>query len=487
MLRAFRVSGGKFFQTGTDQAATSTPYKSYMQLPSLSKRPAHTLLYITEVKTFRIDTDRKGVMSGEIQVIDIPCESANALPITVENIIEQSAGLGKTLWILYARLNTYLLSLPAVQVAGVDDVILQQALQFEYEALTGNSLSNSEMAYQFLGTADEMNSYWINSIASETLNDLMQKLSQSNCKLGGLCHPGGLPLLLSGADSASWLRVECWPTVVFGLSKNPEQGLTMQLYPNDADSNWQEQIDNWMLETGSVEKSEVLMNNQFEYVPTTDENFHLTLDGALIFWMAQWAQYLVSEESSRIPLFTKKTNINMELVYMVGGGLGALLLCSTHAFWMAYLTNDYSFQFNRLTKAEKELKNYRSGASKNRDKLTKLKQQVETIGDNVDVIPNALTALQQRPATLLKQLAVGSPADMLIEEIRYDQQSIVISGVSLQAPLCNILAGNIEQPLAGLGWKVNPPTKKEMTVFDNGGPWAFDMVIADLGLKGFIE
>ncbi|MCK5190758.1 MAG: hypothetical protein KAR12_11955, partial [Methylococcales bacterium] len=53
--------------------------------------------------------------------------------------------------------------------------------------------------------------------------------------------------------------------------------------------------------------------------------------------------------------------------------------------------------------------------------------------------------------------------------------------------LGNILAGNIEAPLAKVGWKVNPPTKKEMNIFDNGGPWSFEMVIEDLGLEGFVE
>lgn len=458
-----------------------------MQLPSLTKRPSHTLLYITEVKTFRIDTDRKGVMSGDIQVIDITCDSTNALPATIENIIDQSATLGKTIWILYARLNTYLLSLPAVQVAGVDEMILQQALQFEYEALTGNSLSNSELAYQSLGTVDEMSSYWINSVATETFNDLIFKLKKASCKLGGLIHPGGLPSLLSGEESASWLRVECWPTVVFGLAKNPEQGFSLQIFPNDQDSNWQEQVDHWMLETGSVEKSEVLMNNKFEYIPSTDENFHLTLDGALIFWMAQWSQYLVTEESLQIPLFNKKTKIDMELVYMVGGGLAALLLCSIHALWMVYQTNEYEYQYEQLAKAEKELKSYRQGVKKNSEKLAQLQKQVGTIGDNVNVIPAALKALQQRPAELLKTLAEGSPADMLIEEIKYESQTINISGVTLQAPLSNILAGNIEQPLAKVGWKVNPPTKKAMAVFENGGPWSFKMAVEDLGLKGFVK
>ena len=458
-----------------------------MQLPNFSKRPSHTLLYITEVKTFRIDTDRKGVMAGDVQVIEAKCESASALPSAIDSIINESSALGKTVWILYARLNTYQLTLPAVQVAGVDDEILQQALQFEYEALTGNSLSKSQMAYHFLGTTDEMSSYWINIVATETFSQLTAKLKKASCKLGGLTHPGGFPGLLSGSDNAGWLRIECWPNVAFALSKNPEQGFGLQIFPIGADTDWQEQIDHWMLETGSVDKSEAIMNNQLEFIPTTDENYHLTLDGALVFWMAQWVQYLATEETPGIPLLNTKTRINMELVYMVGGGAAALLLCGSHALWMVYQTNDAVYQFEQLTKAEKDLKSYRDGLNKNRDKLTDLQKQVDTIGGNINVIPAALKGLQQRPAKLLKHLAEDSPEDLVIEEIKFEGSHIIISGVSLQATLSNILAGEIEVPLAKVGWKVNPPTKKELNIFENGGPWSFEMIVEDLGLVGFVE
>ena len=456
-----------------------------MQLPSFSKRPAHTLLYITEVKTFRIDTDRKGVMNGEIKVIDVSCESASALPAAIETIISQPAALGKTVWILYARLNTYHLTLPAVQVAGVDDDILQQALQFEYEALTGDSLSNSQLAYHFLGTADEMSSYWINILATETFENLNKKLKKARCKLGGLTHPGGFPALLSGTEDASWLRIECWPNAVFSLSRNPENGFSLQIFPNGDDSGWQEQIDHWLLETGNVDKSEAIMNNQLEYIPPTDENYHLTLDGALVFWLGQWAQYLITEESPAVPLLNSKTHINMELVYMIGGGVAALILCGSHALWMVYQTNEFTYQFEQLTKADKDLKSYRDGLNKSRDKQTNLQKQVNTIGDNINVIPAALTGLQQRPAQLLQHLAMGSPDDLVTEEFKVESDKIIVSGVALEANLSNKLAGHIEPELAKVGWKVNPPTKKEMAIFENGGPWTFEMVIEDLGLKGF--
>jgi tRNA(Ser,Leu) C12 N-acetylase TAN1 len=82
-----------------------------MKLPFVTARAAHTLLYITEAKTFRIDTDKRGVMQGEVQVLEVRCETVNSLPQALEFIIDNSAPLGKKVWILYARLSSYVLTL----------------------------------------------------------------------------------------------------------------------------------------------------------------------------------------------------------------------------------------------------------------------------------------------------------------------------------------------------------------------------------------
>ncbi len=458
------------------------------KLPGLSRRAAHTLLYITEVKTFRIDTDKNGLILGEAEVIEVDCPTSNTLPVALAQMLEQTEKFGRRLWILYVRLNSFQLSLPAVQVEGVEDEVLEQALQFEYEALTDNSLSNNVLSYQLINSIDEMNNYWVNAIARETFDDLLALCKDAALKFGGLTHPGGFPGLLSSSDESSWLRLECWPGKAFAISKSPEQGFNLQIFPTETQGDWQREIDQWILETGSVDKSEALMNNQLEYLPATDENYRLTLDGALIFWMGQWAQLLVADdEATPIPLLAESGGLNKELVYRVGGGAAALLLCLSHALLLQYQTSDYQYQFEELSQADKELSAYRDSLQKNKTLLQDLTRQVKSIDGNIDVIPVAMNALKQRPAVLLKMLAEGSPEDLLAESINMQGNQVVVTGVSLKANLSNQLAQHLETALAELGWKVHPPTKTAMGLFDNGGPWSFAMQIEDLGLKGFIE
>ncbi|MGR9046995.1 MAG: hypothetical protein ACU83N_17085, partial [Gammaproteobacteria bacterium] len=436
---------------------------------------------------FRIDTDRKGIIKGDLEILEIACDKPGKLPATLEQIAGQSSPLGRKVWVLYARLDTYELSLPSVQVEEVDSEVLEQALQFEYEALTGNSLSKSQLAYQFLGNDDDMSHFWINLLASETLAELMEVLKKNRSSLGGLGHPGGLPVLLSGGNASNWLRVECWPNTVFAMAKTPERGLTLQILYTEQNDHWQAEINQWLLETGEVDKSEAIMNNQIEFIPATDENYQLTLDSALIFWMGQWAQHLIEQEGAGIPLLNKKTTVNKELVYMVGSGAGALLLCVSHFTWMLYQTNQYEYEFEQVTQAEKDMKSFRDGIGKNQDELAKLQQDIATLGDNADVIPKALGAFKLRPAELLKNLAESSPPDIVIEDIKVLDGGLAVTGVSLISGLSNRLASAIDQPLARIGWKVNSPTKKDLGLFEGGGPWAFEILIGDEGLKGFID
>lgn len=100
-----------------------------IKLPALSKRPAHTLLFITEVKTFRVDVDKAGVLFGNAEMTAAVCPSPAKLADCVNTIAANSRPFGHKVWLLYVRLPITLLSIPSMQVEGVDEATLMQALQ----------------------------------------------------------------------------------------------------------------------------------------------------------------------------------------------------------------------------------------------------------------------------------------------------------------------------------------------------------------------
>lgn len=454
------------------------------------KRPAHTLLYITGSKICRLDCNRKGQPVGHFEVFEIPCETSHGLPNAIEKLCMQvSQALGRKCWILYSQLHSYELSLPAAQITGVDSSVVTQALQFEYESITGEVLKNSQLAYQFLYTADEMSHFWVQIIASETLAKIIDRLENAKSTLAGLTHAGGLPKLLSPGEPAAWLKIEYWPGGVFALSKNPEQGLRLQVFHPPQNPHWQEELKHWLLEAGEVELSETLTTNtQLEKTLNVTNAYSLTPDGSLQGWLELWLQHLVAENAATIPLLLQQGSSNQEMLYMVGSGLVALVLCGGHAGWMLYQTSSFQEQTKQLNQVKQQMDGIQAGSKTDKEKLDKLQQEQTRLSDNNKSIPQAMIALKQRPAMLLKIIAQHSPDDVVIEDIKQNEQKLVITGVALRAELSNQLATMIEQPLAALGWKVTEPNSHSLDTFGKDrGPWEFELILEDLGLKAFLH
>jgi len=459
-----------------------------MKLPFLKSRPANTLLYITEGKTFRVDMDRHGVMQGELEVLELRCDSTRQLANTLENILEVARPLAKKVWLMYVRLPTQVFSLPSVQVAGAEEEMLKQALLFEYESLSGESVAHSHLAYHLMGDADEMSEYWVTVLAKETFTKVTEALKSKGCKLAGLLHPGGLPVVLGGDKAASWLRIETWSNTVFAINQTLDDDLSLQVFQSEENSNWQTEVDHWILETGEVERSETLMNNKVEYLPLTDESLRLTADGSLEFWLGRWADYLVNTESPALPLLNTQRKVNMDLVYMLGGGGLALALCLGHFTWNLYQRNDFEYKIEVLTKAEKEIKAAQEGGKSTQAASSKLEKTLLSLRSNVKVIPRMVGALQGRPMLLLKGLADAAPNDLIIESITINEaKEIEIKGVALQSHLINQLASGVKDEFAKLAWEVGTPTKTNLGVFATGGPWEFSFLLKDQGLAGFVE
>ena len=85
----------------------------------------------------------------------------------------------------------------------------------------------------------------------------------------------------------------------------------------------------------------------------------------------------------------------------------------------------------------------------------------------------------------MEAIARGRPENLLLEEINHEADAVKISGISLDSLSANVLAGYLEEKLTSLGWEIVAPTKKNMQIFEGGGPWEFTITILDKGVEGF--
>ncbi|MGR9014979.1 MAG: hypothetical protein ACU83U_15190, partial [Gammaproteobacteria bacterium] len=248
---------------------------------------------------------------------------------------------------------------------------------------------------------------------------------------------------------------------------------------------WQTELDRWLAEQGEVEHSETLLNNKIEVLPDTAFYLHLNNVEPVADWLLVWANILVKKDQPAVPVLRYQSKINKDVVLMASGGTVALLICVSHLIWHLHQASYFTNEFTALQKIETSMTSMRKSMNADRDKRDKLKAKIDKLKGDTETLPRLINGLQHRPAQLLKALAKGRPENLLVESIAVDKDEVKISGVSLDAVSANELSSYLEKQLLALGWSVIAPTKKNMELFVDGGPWEFEIKLLDLGADGF--
>ncbi len=449
-------------------------------------RPAHTLLFITEAKTFRADTDRQGVLTSGVETIEAECPSLNRLADSLEHIAESAtAPLGRKLWIFTPYLQVSALSVPSMQVEGVDEETLVQALQFELEGMTGQSSIDMVLAYHLLSVRDEFNNYWVSQVHQLVFEDIVLAAKKAGCRLGGIFHPGALPVPLHSSVTSEWIRLECWPGQILALSKQNEEDFNIRSFYLDS-NHWQTELEEWFSEQDQAIHSESLYNNQIEFIPATDHSLYLNDNEAIAIWLGHWANLLLQNKVPPVPVLSPRSKINKELLLVSASGVGALVICGTHLLWNLYYTNHYTSEYESLQQTAKGIKALQAEIKKKREQRNTIKKQLTRLESDSKSIPDMLAALQKRPSGLLRAIATGHPDQMVLEEIEIDVDKVIVRGVTLESVAANEMTGYLEENLTGMGWSFDPPKKKDMNLFsESGGPWEYEIVLNDMGINGF--
>lgn len=462
-------------------------FNTLMKSPRFNKRNAHTLLFVTGTKTFRVDVDKAGILLDAGEMLTIGCTNPAKLADCVGLIAGNNQPLGRKVWLLYAGLPMNVLSLPSMQIAGADEATLIQALQFELEGMTGNSHQDMQLAYQLLSNKDEMSSYWVSEINQLHFEDIGNALKKTGSRLGGLLHPAGLPCSLGNTGQTDWLRLESWPNQVAAFRNDPANGFDIRLFALDS-RQWQDRLAQWLAAQGGVGQSETLQsfwNNKLELLPETRVIKHLNDDEAIAEWLGLWAAALVNKTPPAVPVLHHQSNLNQNLVLMASGGIIAAVICAGHLSWHLYQANFYTAELEALQKTQTTMTTMRKALTDDRAKRDKLLADNAKLKGDTETLPTLIKNIQRRPSQLLEALAKGRTENLLVERIDADKDAVKISGVTLDATSANALSNYLEQQLATLGWAFMAPAKKNLELFAEGGPWEFEITLLDSGAAGF--
>ncbi|MGR9037242.1 MAG: hypothetical protein ACU83O_11750, partial [Gammaproteobacteria bacterium] len=348
-----------------------------MKLPSFKKRPAHTLLFITEAKTFRLDLDKTGIAIGAVEAVAADCPAPLKLADCVNQIAAAKRAFGKKTWLLYARLPIAVLTMPSVQLAGIDEPSLVQALQFELEGVSGQPMADMQMAYRLLSDKDQMSAYSVSLINRLQLEDVDKAVKKAGSRLAGLLHPGMLPVSLAEHGAGDWLRIECWPNQLAAVRAFGDNAVNAQLFSFE-NRHWRNHLEQWLNEQGGVKHTETLLNHTLEMLPETGYTLDLSGDDAVGAFLSSWAGVLLQKKPPA-PVLRQESNLNKDLLLTVSGGAAALLVCSGHLLWNLHQAVQFDGDYEKLKKIETSMTTLRKSLTDDRDRYEKLKQKIDKL------------------------------------------------------------------------------------------------------------
>lgn len=444
----------------------------------------HTLFFINEDSTLRIDADNQGVLISDLEVIQQGCNAPNQLPKALGRILDLTVKpLEKAVWILPAKLPLFSMTLPVQQVRGLNDAVLRQVLQYEAEGLTGLALFDPLSVFKLVEVEDEQIVEYLYSQIEQTVwDDVKKLLAARKAKLNAILHPALMPEALA-SDQSSWLRVENWSDKTIAFSTLPEIKRLIVIEHDRA--GWKLELENWLLDNTFEGDRELLLTGRLEMLPEIGAIYDLNNDDDAALWLSKWARVLISRDYKDILLFQAAKKFNAEWLWTGSSVLVAVLLCALHALWFLWQRDGLDQEYQKLTQIENQL----NANNKEIANLTKEKEnldlKLQKLADESGAVEGFMEKTKLRFPILLKRLAEARDEQLVIEKIAAKGNTLVIEAVALNQNVGNEMAAKLEKSLQGLNWQVSTPAVKNMQLLpDDNGPWSVNLVMTDKGVQG---
>lgn len=443
-----------------------------------------TLLFVSAERTLRLDADGDGTLLCEVQEFPLACDTPERLAALVEAALAAGGPPEQAVWVLYDGLALHTLMLPAAQVAGVEGDALLDALRYEVEA-AGLVPAGMDLAVAKVASADGMTTFALCLAPADLAESLRRAVRRCGARLAGLGHPAGLPESLSGAET--WQRLEYWPALTVGVAGAPGARRWIHAFPAGTPGGAsRKEIERWRRIPPPHAVAESLNSRDVLELDTESATgFLLIREGDRQRWLHAWLKVLQRTETQELALFRPVVKPVPEPVWMTLLAVVALLVCLGHYAWHTHQIHAAQTQTETLKKTEADMKTVQDGLKKDEEERGKLEQVSRMRRDNQAAIPQVVQALRQRFARLLYELAMQRGDAVAVESIVSSREGTDVAGVTVDTYEANRLATSVTAGLGRLGWRVEQPTREDLKMFGDGGPWRFAIRLRDEGLAGF--
>ncbi len=430
-----------------------------------------TLLLITAGRVARADYDAAGAATS---LMSAPREHDGAIPSAVRTALALGGKPAGLVWVLLEDAWIQNIELQKRQITGLSREQISRALSFEIEPFSGTPVAQSEIGFIETEDRDAVKCYWAAEIAVNVRDAVQDVIAAAGGKLGGICHPGGLPLPLDPAlDCREWRRLEVWHGSLLSLEGDggrPARARVLSGPPARSTAI-------------SAVALELLTETRTTPVGHLDsgvaaKRFVLDEPEHLRAWLQGWATQLRSGPPSAPVIGPRPAKPGPQKYIVVGAALEAfvILVCPLLVWHGTYVRNRLRTERGALARVADQTKAVTKENTDLRKEIATLDQQAQKMA----LLARRRTAFPN----LLRALASTRPDDIVLSNILPNGPGeIIVHGLALDALSVDEMCLALTAALHGDGWAAQPLQKTSKGNAAESGPWDFTISLAPMDAK----
>jgi len=443
-----------------------------------------TVLLLTASRVCRADFSGRNA-SRQLGLVEEPRPVGLSFADALELVLSQQRMLGRKTIILDTSIWSQLVSVPRLSVSNVEPEELQQALKFEVETLVGIEADHAVLGFcevmpeQLVEGVQSENEkvFWINVAEQENLEYATWRLKPLGARSINMAHPAGF----------SWQKpdgqqlIELWDNLAVLLDRQRVLAIASR------SGHWFGQFGFESLEQAASETKIISESADYLTQQSISAGNVTTLDRPeqLGRWLHRLARRVVRQELADRPMVerttvpTVRSGQRLLTRVLLAGLFGSF--CLLHYYFLTQREVNVDSQQARVERPAELKRNYDDEYLRVLEQHAELESEAAAMQEEVKQIEFLFDFQTGRLESFLEFLMVSRTADLVINEIAYDEKGTRVEGYSLSGESAPDLANKLREKAILLGWRIHAPSQIGEQKMISGGPWKFSLLFEDVG------
>jgi|GEM_PF-4267384 len=439
----------------------------------MSKRPIHSILLIAGGRIARGDFRRRSVKPAHFNRHEIDRDGDWTLAL--DHPAVSGAALARRVTLLTTGVESQLIGFPAASISQMSAVELNNALRFEIETLSGIEVEDLSIASVPAESPDpETQRYLVAYVRRSSLERVVRHLATAGVRYVELLHPAGFGLFRRYArelSSPAIEYIESWGSELYRYSRDSKKLKEIQRITAASAQTL----------AGKVALGLVLTTDTAENPLLPAMNLEETT--SLQRWMAGVGHTLRMSRSQFPVIAPARREAFVDWRPVVALLLAGLTFagCWMHRNWLIGHVEQVVRQAEELAEPGRQKQFHTLEQKELLEQQTGLELESGRVSESLMSLEFFFDRQSRRLFELFKLLSEFRTNDLVVREMHNDAEGMTLGGVSLNSDSAPLLANRLRPFVLPLGWNVSAATQEGEQKLVSGGPWAFQILLRNVG------